>query len=96
MFDSKRLGQRIKEYRIKSGLRQTELARTINVLPSTLCEYEAGNIAPSIKVFIDIINALHCTADELLIDYINGNRINLDEISDEDISSVIDLINNKD
>ena len=96
MLDSKMLGYRIKEYRLRSGLSQAELAKTVHIQPSTLCEYEAGNITPSIKVFVDIANVLNCTADALLCDCVNGNKLTLDDASEERLNAInksIDTLN---
>jgi transcriptional regulator with XRE-family HTH domain len=92
MFDSKMLGYRIKEYRKQVGLSQAELAKKIQIQPSTLCEYEAGHLTPSMKVFVDIVNALNCTASDLLLDSINSNRLQSDELSEEQLNSIHELI----
>ncbi len=96
MFDSKMLGYRIKEHRLRTGLSQAELAKTVHIQPSTLCEYEAGRITPSIKAFVDIVNGLSCTADDLLLDSINGNKLTLEDVSEErlnEINKLIDTLN---
>lgn len=96
MLDSKMLGYRIREYRNLSGLSQAELAKRIHVQPSTLCEYEAGRIIPSMKVFVNIVNGLHCTANDLLLDSIVGHRLNADMLSEERLKTVGDLIDTLD
>lgn len=96
MLDRKMLGYRIKEYRLRSGLSQAALAKSVHIQPSTLCEYEAGRITPSIKVLVDIANVLNCTADALLLDSVNGNKLTLEDASEErlnEINKLIDTLN---
>ncbi len=92
MFDSKILGNRIRECRIKSGLSQAELAKEIHIRPSTLCEYESGNIMPSMKVFVDIINKLHCTANDLLLGCTIVDKLTTEDVTEERLNTINKLI----
>lgn len=60
------IGQRIKEKRIQKGLTQEKLSELIGVGPSHMSHIEGGSTVPSFEVFIAILNALGCSADELL------------------------------
>ena len=65
-IDYKDIGQRIKEKRTEKGLTQEKLSEQIGVGPSHMSHIESGNTVPSFEVFVAILNALDCSADELL------------------------------
>ena len=65
-IDYKDIGQRIKEKRIEKGLTQEKLSELVNIGPSHMSHIESGSTVPSFEVFISILNALNCSADELL------------------------------
>lgn len=65
-IDYKDIGQRIKEKRIEKGITQEKLSEQIGVGPSHMSHIESGSTVPSFDVFISILNALNCSADELL------------------------------
>ena len=60
------IGRRIKEKRIQKGLTQEKLSELIGVGPSHMSHIESGSTVPSFDVFILILNALDCSADEVL------------------------------
>lgn len=49
MFDSKQLGKRIREARLRSGLSQQELAAAIGVSDKTISAYEVGRVDPPLE-----------------------------------------------
>ena len=65
-IDYKDIGQRIKAKRTEKGLTQEKLSELIGVGPSHMSHIESGSTVPSFEVFISILNALDCSADELL------------------------------
>ena len=65
-IDYKDVGQRIKEKRIERGLTQEKLSELVGIGPSHMSHIESGSTVPSFEVFVSIINALDCSADELL------------------------------
>ena len=65
-IDYKDVGQRIKEKRIQKGFTQEQLSEMVGIGPSHMSHIENGSTVPSFEVFISIINALDCSADELL------------------------------
>ena len=65
-IDYKDIGQRIKEKRIEKGLTQEKLSELVNIGPSHMSHIESGSTVPFFVVFISILNALNCSADELL------------------------------
>lgn len=64
--DYKDIGTRIKQKRLEAGLTQEKLSEMIGVGPSHMSHIESGSTVPSFEVFIAILNALNCSADELL------------------------------
>ncbi|MBQ8947797.1 MAG: helix-turn-helix transcriptional regulator [Lachnospiraceae bacterium] len=83
MHDYKLIGKRIRERRIKAGLSQEKLAEKCDVGTTHISHIETGNCVPSLKIFVSIINALSCSADEILCDEMeNAEHIYIDEISD--------------
>ncbi len=65
-IDYKDIGQRIKAKRIEKGFTQEQLSEMVDIGPSHMSHIESGSTVPSFDVFISILNALECSADELL------------------------------
>ena len=66
MVDYKDIGARIRKYRLEKNLTQSQLAEAVGVGTTHISHIETGDTIPSLPVFIDIINTLDCSADELL------------------------------
>jgi len=66
MIDYSFIGQKIREARCTKGITQEQLANAVDVGTTHISHIETGNTIPSIKTFIAIVNALDCSADELL------------------------------
>lgn len=60
------IGQRIKAKRTEKGMTQEKLSELVGIGPSHMSHIESGSTVPSFEVFIAILNALNCSADELL------------------------------
>ncbi len=71
MIDYKTIGAKIRKRRISCNLSQEKLAELCDVGTTHISHIETGNCIPSLKVFIAILNALSCSADELLCDELN-------------------------
>lgn len=65
-IDYKDIGQRIRAKRIEKGFTQEQLSEMVGIGPSHMSHIESGSTVPSFDVFISILNALGCSADELL------------------------------
>ncbi len=65
-IDYKDIGQRIRAKRIEKGFTQEQLSEMVNIGPSHMSHIEGGTTVPSFEVFVAIVNALGCSADELL------------------------------
>jgi transcriptional regulator with XRE-family HTH domain len=90
MIDYKTIGAKIRKRRIDCKLSQERLAEICDVGTTHISHIETGNCIPSLKVFIGIINALDCSADELLCDELEKAELTYSsEISNllEDCSS---------
>lgn len=72
MIDYKAIGSKIRKQRIACGISQEKLAELCDVGTTHISHIETGNCIPSLKVFIAILNALTCSADELLCDELNN------------------------
>lgn len=53
-FDKKAIGERIKEYRLKRGFTQSDLAKEANITRIALGNYERGERIPTIDIFARI------------------------------------------
>ncbi len=58
----------IKARRVKSRLKQIELAMIIGVTQSTISQWESGNTKPTIYNLQKLGNIFRCTVDELIAD----------------------------
>lgn len=67
-LDLKKTGKRIQWYRKKLGISQEAMAEAIDCSSTYVSLIETGNRAVSMEVFVVIANALHVSADDLLID----------------------------
>lgn len=74
MVDYKDIGMRIREIRKSKRMTQEQLAEAVDVGVTHISHIETGNSIPSLKVLIDIINVLECSADELLCIEISAAR----------------------
>ena len=83
-MDSKTLGNRIREARIKKQHTQQKLAEMAGISQMYLGEIERGTKMPSLRRFIKIIEALDLSADYVLRDELSsGERYIYDEITDK-------------
>lgn len=56
---------KIKEYREKSGLKQSELADLVGARRETIVHLENGRYNPSLKLAMDIAKVFHVSVEEL-------------------------------
>lgn len=66
MADCTNLGKRIRNMRSRKNMTQERLGELIGVGTTHVSHIETGNTMPSMKTFVRILNALECSADELL------------------------------
>ena len=68
------IGERIREIRLRLGWSQEQLAEQCGLSKTHMSHIETGNTVPSLRIFIDLINILGCSADELLCIEIKKSR----------------------
>jgi len=68
------IGQRIKAKRIENRITQEKLSELVGIGPSHMSHIENGSTVPSFEVFISILNALSCSADELLCREVEASK----------------------
>ena len=56
---------RIKEYREKAGMKQSELAEKVNVRRETIVHLESGRYNPSFKLAMDLAGVFGVSVEEL-------------------------------
>jgi len=66
MVDYSDIGSRIRAVRRAKNMTQEKLAEAVQVGTTHISHIETGNTIPSLKIFLAIVNALDCSADELL------------------------------
>ena len=59
------LKTRIKEYREKAGLKQSELAELVSARRETIVHLENGRYNTSLKLAMDIAKVFHVTVEDL-------------------------------
>ena len=59
------MGTKIKDYRKKRALTQSQLAKTLGVGQNTICQWEKGKRNPSIKMCKDLARIFGVSLDEL-------------------------------
>lgn len=68
------IGKRIRQWRKKRGYSQMQFAEVVDLSTNYLSGIECGKKHPTLYTFIRIVNALDCTADDLLTDLIPAAR----------------------
>lgn len=66
VLDYEEIGQNIREYRMRKGLKQKDLAELINVTAQHISHIERNRTQASLPVLVDIANALNTDINTLL------------------------------
>lgn len=61
-----KLAKRLKEQRVKSGLKQTQLAQKLNLRSSAISKYEKGLTQPGIETLITLAKIFGVSLDYLV------------------------------
>lgn len=69
------LGKRIHSLRRRRGISQSKLSEIIDKTPSYISYIETGVKSMSIDTFVDIVNALNTTSDDLLRDSLENTAV---------------------
>lgn len=100
MIDYKDVGARIRACRLERKMTQEQLAEAAGVGVTHISHVETGNSIPSVQVLVDIINALDCSADELLCVDVKRARPHLDswlselvaDCSETEVKLITDMV----
>lgn len=66
MIDYNNIGSRVRTVRVSQKMTQERLANAVGVGVTHISHIETGNTIPSLQVFVDILNVLGCSADQIL------------------------------
>src|SRR3954453_15805850 len=66
--DSKELGRRLRAIRLRHGIGVRELARRLDLAPSSISQIETGKIGPSVRTLYALASEVGVTVDEVLFD----------------------------
>ncbi len=66
--DKKYISQKIKEYRLKNGFTQAELAEKIDISTKQVSRIEVGDFYPSLNTFLKIVEILNINLNDFIID----------------------------
>ena len=86
MVDYTDIGRRIRAARLTRKMTQEKLAEAVGVGVTHISHNETGNTIPSLQVFIDILNALDCSADEVLCIEVKKARTHYEDWFSEQLS----------
>lgn len=79
------IGERIKEMRRANGLTQKELGEKLNLLNSTISNYENGRSSPDVNTLYALSSVLNCS-----VDYLLGKTDAVHEVVSEDGRDAVD------
>ena len=83
-MDLRVIGQKIKEKRLEKAWSQEQLAEKVNLTPIYIGMIERGEKLPRLETFINIINILNVSADEVLADVlVEGYKVKITKYSDQ-------------
>lgn len=92
------LEERIRELRLSFHLNQVELGKQLGVTKQCICNWENGNILPSIEMLIRLASFFHVTTDYLL-GLENDKRIDVSGLTEDETAHIrllIDDLKNRD
>ena len=75
------IGQQIRKYRRAQGMSQEQLSEKVGISVTHMSHIETGNTKLSLAVFVDIVQALDVTADDLLSDGTSSRKASFDEVN---------------
>ncbi len=62
------IGINIRRLLVERDMKQSELARKVNVSPQVMTQYISGTIMPKAFMIADLAKALECSSDEILFE----------------------------
>lgn len=76
-MDYKRLGERIREERLKRNLTQAQLAEAVDISDTYMGAIERGERSLTLDTLVRLVNRLGVTVDYLLVDSVTNNDENV-------------------
>lgn len=76
-MDYKRLGERIREERLKRNLTQAQLAEAVDISDTYMGAIERGERSLTLDTLVRLVNRLGVTVDYLLADSVTNNDENV-------------------
>lgn len=76
-MDYKKLGERIREERLKRNLTQAQLAEAVDISDTYMGAIERGERSLTLDTLVRLVNRLGVTVDYLLIDSVTNNDENV-------------------
>ena len=88
------LPERLKELRAKLRLSQREVAVILDVSPSVISAYEAGERTPSVEILLRLSNLYQCSTDYLLgrIDEKPATAVDISDLTDSQAQAVMTVV----
>lgn len=82
-MDQRSIGRLMQQYREKAGLSQEQLAEAVGLSAIFISFIERGVKKPSLDKFVEIVNVLNITADQLLVGVLkNGYKIRASKLNE--------------
>ncbi|HIT18862.1 MAG TPA: helix-turn-helix transcriptional regulator [Candidatus Fimivivens faecavium] len=86
MINYKEIGQSLRQARLSRAVTQEQLAERAGVGTTHISHIETGNSIPSLKTLVAILNALECSADEVLCRELKAAK----PVFDHELSKLLD------
>ena len=88
------LPERLKEMRAKLRLSQREVANILEISPSVISAYEAGERTPSVEILLRLSDLYQCSTDYLLgrIDEKPATMIDVSTLTDSQTQAVMAVV----
>ncbi|MCA6431878.1 MAG: helix-turn-helix domain-containing protein [Cytophagales bacterium] len=90
----KRIHKNIKDFRVKNGLKQEEMARLVGTTGKNWSNYELGKTEPNIEALVKLASAFKITLDALVMGDVKQveNPVEYDQVK---IRSELDELNDR-
>lgn len=76
-MDYKKLGERIREERLKRNMTQAQLAEAVDISDTYMGAIERGERSLTLDTLVRLVNRLGVTVDYLLVDSVTNNDENV-------------------
>ena len=80
VYDFRKIGNKLHDYRKKMGMTQAEVAEAANLADRTYADIERGNVNMGLETVLRICQALHITPDEILTEDAPSTKSQQDEL----------------